>query len=356
MDHHLLNGKLWNLEQNLNDKIMNYEKSKKIYQTLLTYCLQRNKSAPSAIFKVVATTVFPLKERLHTLFRYSNGKLITTVISPSNKINDNELNSLLRLAASSFNPEDIKEDFQDKDAMVEMIYSDQPDEDEKIKNNLIGFLIYKTICETYLYWSLAYLAPEYRGLGLMPLLLFRQAYAMDYKGIFMLSIHPNSYKVVDKNLQHFPKHQSKELKALVTELLAAVLQVKNCEIHQQGLTCYIDGQIELKQKIMQTSQLSFSDKFFFSYLLNLPDDAITTKNRAAPILFHLDSAHLARLNAVFANQGINFVEQVNNLAKNTPKELSILCPAKHHTLFGVAATSEPTIAANDNQGLGLHRN
>jgi hypothetical protein len=222
---------------------------------------------------------------------------------------------------------EIERTLEDEKQLVEVIRNS--------KQTIIGYNIYqladiKRTGKIYLYCNLSMLIKEYRELGITPVIMLRYALALQQLfpqstiGVFILAVHPNSYRLVT-NYLHWPMYQPHYLEKELLELMCELNILKSTNYSHDILTCYVavDNQLEVKKSAavkkagvvnkdgMETN--GTLGEFFYLYLLGqmMMDDSCS---KAVPVLFFISDLTYCCIKQLCDRLEIKLEDHVGQLA------------------------------------------
>lgn len=264
---------------------------------------------------VGTTFFFPKKEDIYTELKQSIHQT------------EEEKGHLLTMFAKAFEGdkndykeymEEFIEDLTEDRTYVELFYVKTCANKEFIGFNV--FSIIEINNQLILNCAYSFISDDYRGLGIMPLLAFRPAFALqaifpDKRiAIFFNAIHYNSYRTIE-NLLHWPKYQSPHLKGLVELILQKVFKdnLDNLFYVHNLLSCYVKDKIKVKGKYYIKDKNNIMQKHFYERLLkfinNVPEYA-----RAAPVLFYVGDDSFYKMGSLLSQMGVDFYAHIKHFS------------------------------------------
>lgn len=306
-------------------KFQEREKIELIQSTVTT--IQRPLSMASQSKPRLAVDAIDVKfidDSLITCIRLSNHKTLLSCLKKPALLTASEKSSVHALFERFFetrNPgtdlhDILNNDLNGENNYIELIMDGQ---------QLAGFNLFELISpkssnrHIFLHCVYSLIMPEYRGYGIMSLLAFRLAFAMQLLspgltlGVFFCAVHDNSYRMV-KDLLHYPKYQPHSMNILMDDILQEVFK-GDASLYHDTITCFTEDDVRLKDCENANTKKDIIEKIFYQYILGI-NSAPTGKTRAAPVLFYVGDDSFHRLESMLRSTiRVNFSGHIQQLAR-----------------------------------------
>ena len=247
-------------------------------------------------------------------------KIIQTIIKDTNSLTFTEFQHLFALFAEMYEIDPAKkdstaiedvfqQDFTGNNKQIEIIYD---------KGIIVGFNLFEIITlksrtdQIIMHCSHSVLKGDYRGTGIMNLLHFRLAFALQILfpthiiGIFFIAIHANS-GVIPENLNwlYHPKYGEQD--ELVKEILNEIQG--ETEYVRKQMKCYVPQDIRVKETKNASSREHRVKRFFKEDLMGTDGP----EYKGVPILTFVGDTTYKHCCELLSTQ-INFHDHINDLA------------------------------------------
>ncbi len=297
----------------------------KIAEIIRSYLDKPRKSISRSISIDIAAHYRGAENKIITQLSLYNGKELHATLTATLCIDSKkELEKdILRLCCDYFSA--IHDDKQ-KNILIKMILEDLHEPNRLVevirndKNEMIGFNLFHILIdsENIIYWycSLTVLDNAWRNYGLTPLFAFQLAYSLQmlyqkYEiNIFLLAIHPNSYRLLE-GILHWPKHQPQHLAQRVQWLLKELAVVPSASYHNVALDSYVDKQLAVSQPESSCNKLI--QNFFYHDLLKQKD--WTSGFKAATILYPVADQSFQLFDQHCQRFGINTSQHISMMTE-----------------------------------------
>jgi hypothetical protein len=206
---------------------------------------------------------------------------------------------------------DLKRELHRKNQVYEIIRSG---------NEFIGYIFFGLIpsdevAKFYWYCNTALIHPDYRNTGILPFLLFRQAYALldRYEAVIviaMLVLDLNSYRLV-KNTLHWPMYQPDYMAKEIRFLLNAIGIHLDTQYTHRVLNCLVTGQMRVIEAVKAKESLIQS--FFYQDILN-SKNVEDSEYKGAPVTYPITVDTHKKFKVHCNKLGINLADHTAVLA------------------------------------------
>lgn len=259
--------------------------------------------------------------KIHTLFHFTNDKVIYTVLKRTSDISDEERLNLFQIFSRFFEVVSEKDNLNDiftlscdgKNKYVELIYEGK---------KLIGFNLFeisdlkKFTDHKVVHGMISVIDPAYRGYGIMLILAFRLPLVLqkllDKKvAFFFCSVHYNSYDPI-RNLLHYPKYYTNRIRAIAYDAMQTLFD-EPAEPLKEGITCFLEEALRVKGAFKLKNNNLFQD-CFYEHILGITDK-YPDKPRSAPIFTYMTQQTISHVKSVAESLGIDLDCHLQYLAE-----------------------------------------
>jgi len=270
------------------------------------------------LLQVIHINIHYHNENIITQFKFTNEKLITTCFSQLSNLTAEQREAVFAHFKSIFevpnnsNPDTINTIFENDfsgNKLTELIYDNK---------KIVGFNLYELIFpekkkdSIFLHCIYSFIASDYRGYGLMMILIFKPAYSLQLLqsdkniGVFYSSVHYNSYRLV--NFLHYPKHQPVYMNDLVKEILDTIFE-NNYTSYHDLITYYVVDELRVKSPAINPANVDLNQKYYQKEILGLGEDFHDKiHTRGAPVLFYVGDENCSKMQQASNRLNINFTE------------------------------------------------
>lgn len=253
-----------------------------------------------------------------TLFQFTNGATLKLFLMRIAELSPNQREQVFNLFAANFEKVDGKLNLREifnKDfngnKYIEIICDGE---------ETVGFNVFEIIDldkNIFLHCAYGAIAERYRSYGIMTLLSFRPAYALqllypDKKvGIAFCALHYNSYRVID--FPHYPKYPSNISQPVMRKLLGKIVEQDLTTFSE--LPTFVREQLAIKSTETKPAADALNQRMFKRHLLKHTGNMTPISHpRSVPVAFMIGSESHQHITTVSAALGILFNKHINDYA------------------------------------------
>lgn len=281
--------------------------------TLTTLERQITKSKSGT--KVVNSKITSDANSIITTFSMSDGKTLDTILKHNSQLTRDNKQAILNSIEDVFDKSNV-ESFLSDNYLVESIHDDL---------KVVGFNIFEILTpdnakdtDIVLHVVYSFIQAPYRGYGIMALLEFRLAYAMQVLSnqhdvaVFYTAIDPSGYKQAKDHLA-MPRHQPPDMDDKMHKILSRVYH-GSYQYHHNGSMCYVLDDASAKAGGFTGSKTDFTHQYVFENMLGSKTKDKNGKTRGVPVLFYIGDENYIKQSQMAEQIGVNFTDHILKLS------------------------------------------
>lgn len=277
--------------------------------------LERQIARATSGVKVVNTEITCDANSITTTFNMSDGKTLDTVLKHNSQLTRGNKQAILDSIDGIFDKSNV-EAYLGNNYFIESIYSG---------SKLVGFNIFEIVppdhakdTDIILHVAYSFIQAPYRGYGIMALLEFRLAYAMQVLSnqhdvsVFYTAIDPSGYKQAKDHLA-MPRHQPPDMDEKMHKVLSKVYH-GSYQYYHDGSMCFVLDDASANVGGFTGSKTDLTHQYVFENMLDSTTKEASGKTRGVPVLFYIGDENYIKQSQIAEQIGVNFTDHILRLA------------------------------------------